>query len=278
MIESSCNCVDCIKEDEKKDKILNETRPMISKHSIDYTNKNEVHSEIHHYPIDYEKYPLAKDCIEYTYEVNSGEFIIIPSGWHHWIFTEPNTLAISYTIRKMNFVDLSNVFYKSMKESVPYVGKMDNKYDINYAKFFRASIDCSFVCMFSQNYKCCPVYKDYDYNTFKYYSTLNNIIDISNYRKLFAYVGMDNINKDNILNEYNDIKNFIPNELYDMVRYCCYIWFTLNNKIDSGLHYDSTQNILYVLDGKKTVRLFPPDCSEKLYIKVHEYINLHIGN
>jgi hypothetical protein len=235
---------------------------------------NDVHSEIHDFPIDYDKYPLAKDCVEQTFEVKSGEYIIIPPRWLHWVFTEENTLAVSYTIYKINFTDTSNVFYDSMSNNKPYVGKMNDKYNINYNKFLKDCIDISFECLYSVNHKCCPVYKNYDYPSFEYSDTLRNIIDISNRERLFAYIAMNNLKNNDVLNEYRDINHFFPENIQDFVDYESYTWFTLNNMVDSGLHYDSyTYNILYVLDGKKTVRLFHPDCRKNMYIKNFEYIS-----
>jgi hypothetical protein len=238
-------------------------------------HNNEAHSEIHEYPIDYEKFPLAKDCKEYTYEVNSGEYIVIPYGWHHWVFTEANTVAISYTIKSINFIDDTNELYKNLINNNPYVGKIENRYNIKYDTFLNKTLDIACRCVFSQTYHCCPVYKNYNYTTFDYYGKLNNIIDISNRNRLFAYVGMGNIDENNILYDYNDINNFILEPIFDNIDYRTFMWFTLNNRVDSGLHYDTTSNILYVLDGKKTVRLFHPDCREKLYIKSYEYLNIH---
>ncbi len=236
---------------------------------------NSVHSEIHDYPIDYEKYPLAKECVEQEFVVKTGEFIIIPSGWHHWIFTEPNTLAISYTIHSINIIDLSNVFYENIENSTPYVGKIDNHYNITYDKFFKESQKLSCLAMYSQTYQCCPVYKDYKHITFNYYSTLEDIIDISNRQKLYTYVGMDLITDENILKDYNKIENFMDSKIYDEIKYETYMWFTLNNRVDSGLHYDGTCNILYVLDGKKTVKLFHPKYRPNLYIRDYKYMNYY---
>ena len=40
-----------------------------------------------------------------------------------------------------------------------------------------------------------------------------------------------------------------------------------NKKIDTGIHYDITHNLLHVITGKKTVYLYPPSEKKNLYIK-----------
>jgi hypothetical protein len=238
----------------------------------DNDNINVVHSKIHEYPIDYDKYPLAKDCKEHNFQLNSGEFMIIPPRWLHWIFTKENTIAISYTIHKIDFVDTSNVFCKHLFDSKPYIGKSKKLNNMDYNKFINDSIDISFTCMYSADYRVCSVYKNYEYPSFKYYGTLKDIIKVSNINCLYAYIAMDPVKDNTVLNDYNSIYHLIDKSLVNNIDYDSYVWFTLSNEVDSGLHYDSTFNIIYVIEGQKNVKLFSPDCIDKMYISTFKHL------
>jgi hypothetical protein len=203
---------------------------------------NHVHSQIHDYPIDYNTYPLAKECIEYSYDLYSGDFIIIPKGWLHWVFTDKNTLAVSYSLEYFN---------GSPVHTMPYIGNI--KSNITYSSFINNYLEHSFSCLYSKTSHCCPVYKGYSYTTFMHKSRLVDIINIAKYNRLYAYVGMEST-KNTILDKNH------------------YVWFTLDNNVDSGLHYDNTNNFLHVIDGKKTIKLYSPECKEKMYIKDFKYI------
>ena len=236
---------------------------------------NQAHSEIHDYPIDYKLFPLAKECEELTIVVNEGEYLIIPYGWHHWVFTDPKTLSISYTITNIEFNNIDNVFYDSLVNNIPYVGKMKNRINITYESFYNSALGKRCCCIFSETNQCCPVYKTYKHNTFECNGILNNIVNITNHHNFYTYIGMEPIREDSILHEYNKIETFIDEPIYDKIEYEAFLWFTLDKEVDSGLHYDSTSNIIYVIEGKKTVRLFHPDQRKNLYIKDHEKINTH---
>jgi len=242
---------------------------------------NIVHSEIHEYPIDYDRYPLAKDCVEHTFELNSGEFMIVPPRWLHWIFTKERTISFSYTIHKIGFTDTSNIFCKHLFDSKPYIGKSKQLNTIDYNQFINDSIDVSFTCMYSADYRVCSVYKNYSYPSFRYYGPLKDIITVSNLNSLYAYVAMDPVTDQNVLKDYRDVHHLIDKSLVKEIDYESYIWFTLSNEVDSGLHFDSTFNIIYVVEGQKKIRLFSPDCIDKMYIgkfKHLEYANYRKQN
>ncbi len=64
----------------------------------------------------------------------------------------------------------------------------------------------------------------------------------------------------------------IDKSLVNDIDYNSYVWFTLSNEVDSGLHYDSTYNIIYVIEGQKKIRLFSPDCIDKMYISRFKHV------
>ena len=80
-----------------------------------------------------------------------------------------------------------------------------------------------------------------------------------------SLINKEYINKDNngnILKIYN-INNLLEKCKID---YQIYSWFSLDNSISSSIHYDTTDNILLVLDGQKKVYLSPPQNIINMYI------------
>lgn len=225
---------------------------------------NNCHSIINNYPIDFNSYPLVKNCRMYTVELLSNQYISIPKLWFHWIITEPNTLALSYKIDYIEFSDIKNDFYLSFTQSKPFI-KSINQIDIKYDEFISKSLDTSYRSIISESKDCSPVKKN---NAFKYFheDRLRNIINLSD--KYFGYVGNNKISNENILFPYyKNIDYIIDSKYYTKINYDVGLWFSLNKQVDSGLHHDPTFNIIYVLDGKKTIYLFSPDCEPNLYIQ-----------
>jgi hypothetical protein len=220
------------------------------------------HSTITTYPIDYNTYPLASKAKFYKVELNENQFVFIPSQWFHWVYTEPYTISLSYGIRKINN-DSKHIFQEKLKEGKPYKGK---GYDIsiNYDSFIKKYNDSNFTSIISDTFDTVPVIKNND-NRFKITDKLSNIIN--NYSDKYIYIGMKEMYND-IFNEFNDINNFINTD-YSIIKTDTspYLWLSFDKKINSGLHYDDTPSILYVLKGKKTVYITNPEQKENLYLK-----------
>ena len=223
----------------------------------------DSHSIINSYPIDFNAYPLAKNCQMYSVELTSNQYISIPKLWFHWIITEPNTLALSYKIDYIEFSDIDSDFYFSFTQSKPFIKSID-RVNITHNEFISKSLDFSYKSVISESKDCSPVNKN---NTFKYYyeSRLRNIINLSD--KYYTYIGNNNISSTNILFPYyKNIDYIIDPKYYTKINYDIGLWFTLDKQVDSGLHHDSIFNIIYVLDGKKTIYLFAPYCESNLYL------------
>ena len=220
---------------------------------------NNFYSLINEYPIDYNSFPLAKNCKEYKIELSNNEYLVVPKHWFYWIFTEPNTLSVGYQINHINFIETTNDFYNSFTNSIPFV-KSINRVNISYDYFIKNSRYFCYKCLFSENYKCSPVNNKYCYETM-----LRNIIYINENKNYYSYVENNIIDENNILSQYNNVNYIINKSLYKNINYNTSVFFTLNKKIDSGLHYNLTNNIIYVLDGKITIHMFNPNCKNNLY-------------
>jgi hypothetical protein len=227
-------------------------------------NFNDSHSLIIDFPIDLNKFPLVKNCKFHKIELNPGEYIVIPKLWFHWVFTEKNTIAVNYEIIDIQFNDINNDFYNSFNKSIPFT-KLVEKININYHDFIKKSGNFTYNAIISKTNDCSPVIKN---NLIKYFynNTLTKLNSLANLNKYYIYIGSNNIESNNILNEYNNIDFILNKNIYKSLQYKTNVWFTLNNSIQSGLHHDPFDNIIYVIDGKKTIYLFSPENKSNLYI------------
>lgn len=231
---------------------------------------NDSHSKISEFPINYEQFPLAKNCVMHKVELYSGQYITIPSLWFHWVITEPNTLAISYRISLISF-DNDDDIYTSFSQSIPLVKTTKNN-NISYYNFITKSLKNNYEAIFSLTNDCSPVNKNNSIKFF-YNSTLENIISITKHKKYYSYIGNHYIYDNDILFNYKNINNVI-NLNYSKIDYKTTSWFTLDKQVDSGLHHDPTHNILYIVSGKKTIYLFHPKYKENLYIENYNLISI----
>lgn len=231
---------------------------------------NDTHSLIINYPINYEIFPLANDEKIYTIELNKNEYLIIPRFWSHWVYTEPNTVSVSYNIPYINCCLLEeNNFYKSFKYSSPFKG-ISNKSNINYNDFITSSSEQKYNAIISEASDCSPVIKN-KLKKFFYENTLGDII--SKTKKDYVYVNNNIIYEENLLNQFSHITTIIDRQYYHGIYFKSNCSFTLDKVINSGLNRDDTDNIIYVLDGKKTIYLFHPKSENNLYKQKLSIIN-----
>ena len=231
---------------------------------MNMNNINNAHSLIIDYPIDYNTYPLASNCKIYTVVLNKNEYLTIPKFWFHWVYTDPHTVSVSYDIPYVNFIiQPDNHFYDSFNFSRPYKSTC-NITDIKYNDFINSSLNEEYRAIVSENSDCSPVIKN-KLTKYYYNNTLSNIISKNSNNHI--YIGHNTIFKTNILYPLKDINTIIPKKYYNDLYYKTTVWFTLDKTINSGLHHDTTNNIIYVLDGKKTIYLLSPDSKSNLYIR-----------
>jgi hypothetical protein len=84
---------------------------------------------------------------------------------------------------------------------------------------------------------------------------------------------MDKIQDNTYVDKYKHVNTIIRKELYQDIYYKSSLWFSLDNIINSGLHNDPYNNIMYVLTGKKTIYLLNPNAESNLYIREMNLIN-----
>lgn len=233
---------------------------------------NDCHSQISEFPIDLESFPLVKNCIMHKVVLTKNQYLFMPKNWFHWVFTEPNTLSIHYKINNISFGNKNdNDIYGSLKNNLPFYKQNFLEFNIDYKKFIANSLDHSYRAIFSKTDDCIPVQKN---NAIKFFhsNTLANLIAISKKKNYHTYIGNQEIDSDNILNKFSNINNIIDSNFYDNISYEPSVWFTLDKKVNSGLHCDITPNLMYVIEGKKIIYLFAPSCYPNLYINEYQLI------
>ena len=230
----------------------------------------ENHSIIIDYPIDYNKFPLAKKCEFMEIELNEGEYVFIPENVLHWVFTEPYTIALSFSINEIETNNINDILYNKIKTKIPYKEK-GKKVSIDYKKFINTYQNETFTVLYSDGYDSSPVYKPYE--TCKKFFDNDKLINIIKKNKkygYYSYVGQYKM-KENF-SSLKEIKNFINIDDSLYMSYIPYLWLSINRPINSGLHYDAYDSLLYVLKGKKKVLLAKPNYEKYIYTSILERI------
>lgn len=227
-------------------------------------NINESHSKIPEYPINYELYPLSKNAKFYEIELDAGDYLLIPKYWSHWIKSDPNTIAFSYLINDLiEMKNLENELINAMFSSEFYKGTLNINFSQN--NFINDNLSNNFNLLLSETIDVSPVKKN---RTFKKRIKNIKLLEILNLLKLnphlYSYIGMNEIDDNNF---YRNIFNFcnINNDV--ILDYRTFVWMNFDKSVDSGLHYDKYDSILYVVTGKKTVLLSSPYNIKFLYIE-----------
>ena len=258
------------------------------------------HSLIDKYPPNNDKFPEFKKAKSYKVELNPGSSLFIPAGWWHWVFSEGNCIAFSHIIHNFdednikekqthdykaksvkyyNNITRSNGnenviidFTKHSNESIPLVYN-DSNINIITESFLQEKLD-KINLLLSKTSTIVTVNKPNNTTLkiingqYKYFTIVNNSPDF------YGYIGMNPLNKEDfskfINTEWEALANN-PNEKTKektkekiKKKNDIYLWHS-KKKIDTGLHYDITDNLLTLHSGKKTVMLFPPSESKYLY-------------
>ncbi len=233
---------------------------------------NDCHSQITNFPIDFEAFPLVKNCTMHKVELTKGQYLFMPKNWFHWIFTEPESLSVHHKINNINFANTDNDFYNSLKNNIPFYKKNYIECNVSYKDFISNSLEDTYRALFSTTEDCIPVQKN-NLKKFFHFNTLKNIIGINFQNNFHTYIASQKVYKNNILNEFSNIENIIDKKFYNNISYEPSVWLTLDKKVNSGLHCDTTPNLIYMIEGKKTIYLFSPDSYPNLYINEYELLN-----
>jgi hypothetical protein len=196
-------------------------------------------------------YPFASKLKFIEIDLHKNEYLLIPSRWVHWVITEPATIGLSFEIMKYQGSE-DNIIYNSIKNNKPYKGRGINS-TFNFTNFVNENKETKFRILFSQTDDCSPVIKNDKYKYFKNETIDRAFIEVQK-KKSYAYAG-------GIITDSGDypLENYIDKGKNLLMDYYSQLWFTLDKKIQSGMHWDSDNKFLLVLQGKKKVLLLPPE-------------------
>lgn len=233
----------------------------------DFSDKNHFmynHSEIIDFPFDTDRYQNFKNIQFLEYNLNKGDYLLMPPNWTHWVFTDPNTVALSFDIKngKVKGRKKEDILMDFIIKKEPYQGK-GKELDFDYKEVLQKLYSKRYHTIFSETTDTSPVYKN---DSIKYFKFLNipEIHDEINETNLYSYTGGTPVDE---AVEFKDIRNFIDIGENVYLDYEPSIWISFDKKIQSGMHFDSSIKLLYVLDGRKKVLLLPPNLSDKLYFR-----------
>jgi hypothetical protein len=248
----------------------------------------ENHSLINEFPIDYKKFPMA---VEYKYTeviLYPNDYVVIPKYWSHWVFSDPCTVAISYNINNKNLSmnknneiekhnkckvkNNDNIIFSNLEKGLAHTGTYNCNYSFNYKDFINSSNNLNFFFICSENIDVCPIIKpNTNYNKFAFNTDLDDVLSDSFFLDKYLYVGQHPTTnfascQPNLITNLLTIPNF-DNIVNDTTfSYTSKLWFNFDKPVDSGLHADNTDNILYVLTGRKRVLLAHPMYNKYIYL------------
>ena len=216
--------------------------------------------------LDYYNFFYKSKFLEINLKKN--DYLYIPKGWTHWIFTKENTVAFSYDlyIKNVNNNNHDNKLVKCMEKCIPFYNKC-NDLQINYEQFILNNLNNKFYFSFSNNnnftYTNIPFEKNIVTKKFDYLSNFynKNDTDINIYcsaNTLYRssinkeYINFENQENIKIIPNFNNFKNYVD------LDYHLETYFNFDKKTISQPHLDLTNSILYILDGEKKVFLSHP--------------------
>ena len=237
------------------------------------------HSLINKYPVNNYEFPEFKKAKSYTVELKSGNSIFIPAGWWHWVFSKENCIAFSHIIHNFHentVKEKQNLDYK--EKNIKFYNHNNYKY-IDFIKHSNDSIP--FIYNDSNINKITETFLENTLNKINLLASktktivtadkLNNTtitiingnykyFNILNSSAYYSYIGMSPLDK-------TDFTKFINNRWESSAKTAkndIYLWHSKKN-IDTGLHYDITDNLLTLHSGIKQILLFPPSETKYLY-------------
>ena len=222
------------------------------------------HSKIIDYPINKKLFPNADKVKFIELTLNKNEYVLIPKNWFHWVYTEPKTVAISFELRRLEG-NKNNILFEHIVKN-KYFKNKGLLYDINYNNFIDSILNEEVSALFSSTNDLSPVYKNEYFKTFET-NKLKNIILINNKFNYHTYLGALDLTSNPSWDSFKVLSHFIDFGNDIIINYMPTLWINLDKRVNSGLHYDGSDRVLYVVEGQKKIMLAPPNEKENLYIK-----------
>ena len=231
--------------------------------------------------IDLNKFKLLRNSKFIEIILRKNDYLYIPPGWSHWIFTKEKTLAFSYELLIENINSMKyneNKLINNIIKNTPFYGNYNN-FDYTYENFMSNNLENDFIFELNELNDISPVRKPFktkktDILFYRLKSVFQNNLNINNDKFLYSPGNVIYSSKD--CKEYINFEN--QTELKEIPNFCNFknncnfnfdykksVWFSFNDYLSSGIHFDLMQNILFVVEGEKKVLLSPPNYTMFLY-------------
>jgi hypothetical protein len=177
--------------------------------------------------------------------LNTGDTLLIPKNWWHWIRTEQETHAINFFCNRKDSIPAKPIIIDNLIEDHDIkiikqaIHKYSNKSYVNWDNSSFASLK-HFIPSSLTKLDYLLTVDGYIFNkNMDIKEEIKNISTLSNVKAKYAQPGSEF--------HYN-------------------FWLSFSEKKglayhETGLHYDSLDSFLYVINGKKHITLYPPEDS-----------------
>jgi len=221
----------------------------------------------HPYTIDYSIFPKVKEVEWIEIDVYPHQYVFIPANWYHWIESDEHTLAITYEILSSIPFNDSTWFSQKRREAQPIHLSSPNPIPYSKHEFLSHHNDTIVHLSHSTSPDVSPVNKtgkEKDESKWLEINKLSTLYQHDKDRYPYCYMMVSNNSSRLSLREYNDLTTILPNHGASDIQLT--VWLNTYKNVNSGLHNDTSDRILLVLEGHKRIRLADPKWKPNLYI------------
>ena len=230
------------------------------------------HSRVDSFPVDSVQFPMAVDVPFIEIVLNAGEFLTIPRQWFHWIVTEPHTVSLSFIIHHMSGPTSHPLLQSFITNQPLHQHPLLNNTTIRptHEEVSRRLLHETVQMTIGVGEDVSPPIKHVGQERKKcfYRAPFQDSLKLVQENDFTGYLTFTDLNSlsSSSCNEWIDINRFISSASNLQIGHETRLWMSLDKKVNSGLHRDPSGSVLYVLTGRKHVRLSHPMYASRLYI------------
>lgn len=227
------------------------------------TKFQDNHSIISNFPVKENEYKLIKRVKFVEVILRKNDYLLIPKGCFHWVLTEKDTVALTYNLDNFESENDKNPLVRSIKNGILFKNR-NTRYDLDFDEIKEKIKNEKYYIMYNLNKHLPPVKKPFNNNSEIRETNLKEEKDMIEKDVKYSYgiISSDRFN----IKYFKEIPNFCDIKDISKFDYDIFLWLSFNKEVDSGLHYDSKDNIIYILSGEKKVYLCNNNNYNNLYI------------
>lgn len=241
--------------------------------------QNRRFSEITSINPDASKYPNYYDAKRLKITLREGDYLYIPYGWFHHVFSEEVgklnhlNISVNFWTPEYNFneIHVSKLSFKNITDivSINNYGNINTYYNNLQPFTFHKNLNLYSIDEISHILKNVPLtylsnqdkvfFSNYNKEVNLYNCTIEEFIQSKNPN---WYIHQTNIT---CLKNSDFINHICPDFLKNKTNINYNIWIN-NGNVSSVNHYDLYNNVFLQLSGTKSIYLFPPNERTNLYL------------